>query len=106
MTQCYLIHMNHSLPTSIMIFRYVSPTILVYLNQVAGICLCYRTYAHVSKWLIDKLTLKLHKKIKKYICWAFIKPYIKIMINQHFNFLFEPVTSHCSAYCYELFQTI
>ena len=26
-----------------------------------------------------------------------------MLVNQHFNFLFEPVTSHCSAYCYELF---
>ena len=47
MTQCYLIYMNHALPTSIMIFRYVSPPILVYLNQVARICLCYGTYTHV-----------------------------------------------------------
>ena len=73
MTQCYLIHMNHSLPTSIMILRYVSPTILVYLNQVAGICLCYWTYAHVSKSLIDELTLKLHKKIKKIYMLGFYK---------------------------------
>ena len=29
-----------------------------------------------------------------------------MLINQSFNFLFEPVTSHCSAYFYELFQTI
>ena len=29
-----------------------------------------------------------------------------MLINQHFSFLFEPQTSHCSAYCYELFQTI
>ena len=28
-----------------------------------------------------------------------------MLISQHFNFLFEPVTSHCSAYCYELFKT-
>ena len=29
-----------------------------------------------------------------------------MMVNQHFNFLIQPVTSHCAAYCYELFQTI
>ena len=29
-----------------------------------------------------------------------------MLVNQQFNFLFKPVTSHCSAYCYELFQTI
>ena len=29
-----------------------------------------------------------------------------MLVNQHFNFLFEPVIPHGSAYCYELFQTI
>ena len=40
------------------------------------------------------------------IFWPFIKLYIKLIVNQHFNFLLKPVTSHCSAHCYELFQTI
>ena len=44
MTQCYLIFMNPALPTSIMIFRIVlAPPILVKLNQVARMCLCYGT---------------------------------------------------------------
>ena len=55
---------------------------------------------------VKKLTLKIYNKIKNYIVWAFIKPYIKMSINQHFHFLFEPVASHYSAYCYELFLTI
>ena len=47
MTQCYLIYINHAISTSIMIFKYVSPPILVYLNQVAKIGLCYGTYTHM-----------------------------------------------------------
>ena len=105
-TPCYLIYMNHALSTPIMNFWYVSPPISVYLNQVAGTCLCYGTYTHVLKSVLAKLTLKPHKKIKKLYILRFSKPYIKMLINQHFNFLFEPVTSHCSACCYDLFQTI
>ena len=29
-----------------------------------------------------------------------------MLVKQHYNFLFEPVASHGSAYCYDLFQTI
>ena len=43
MTQCYLICMKPALPISILVLRYVSSPILVYLNQDAGICLCYGT---------------------------------------------------------------
>ena len=44
-------------------------------------------------------------KVLQYIFWIFIKLYIKIIVNQHFNFLCETITSHCLSYCYELFHT-
>ena len=63
-------------------------------------------------WNIDTFVKNLYMQVSfittlNYcMFWAFIKLYIKMMVNQHFNFISEPVTSHCSAYCYQLFQTI
>ena len=61
MTLCYLIYMNHALPTSIMIFRYVSP-ILAYLNQWPEFVFVMEHIHMCKKSVLAKLTLKLHKK--------------------------------------------
>ena len=58
------------------------------------------------KNLYMQLTLKLHYNTKLLYILGFYKAIYQHDGYQHFNFLFKFVTSHCSAYCYELFQTI
>ena len=102
MTQCYLLYMNPALPTSVMTLRYVSPPILVNKSRSRnGFVMEHR---HICKTqYMQSLHLSFITTLNYCIFWVFIKLYIKMLVNQHFNFLFKPVTSHCSAYCYELF---
>ena len=103
MTRCYLVYINPALPASNMIFGYVSPPILVKLNKVARICFVME---HRHRQSTCKVNLDVIITLNHGIFCGFIKPYIKTLINQHFNFLFKPVTSLCSVYCYELCQTV